>query len=469
MRADYETLRQRHVAAATVLLPEHLERIMWPAERLRAERQLRLRRLLTFAMEHSSWHRERLAHCDPDRITEEDLGRVPVMATDDLMANFDAIVTDPALSLDLVESHLATLTHDAYLLDRYHAVESGGSSGRRGVFVYDWDAWTVCYLSLRRYSFRALGGDRDWGTGPVVMAKIGAARALHISSALGQTFSSPDLVIHRFPMTMPIGEMVAGLNSLQPQVLEGYSSALYQLVHEARAGRLRIAPRRISAISEPLLPEIRAALEETWQTTVLNVWGCSEAGGCAASCGEGPGMHLSDDLLLIEPVDVDGRPVAPGVRSAKVFLTNLYNFALPLIRYEITDEVTLMDGPCACGSQHRRIQDIRGRLDDTFHYPGGRSVHPYVFEVALAGERNLVEYQVHQTPRGARITLVCQGGVDIERLRSKVSNGLSKLGINEPEVQIASLERLDRLASGKLKRFIPLAKAGREEKHRSSG
>jgi phenylacetate-coenzyme A ligase PaaK-like adenylate-forming protein len=157
------------------------------------------------------------------------------------------------------------------------------------------------------------------GTAPVVMAKIGAARALHISSAIGQTFSSPNLVIHRFPMTMPIEEMVAGLNSLQPHVLEGYSSALYQLVHEARAGRLRIAPRRISAISEPLLPEIRVGLEETFEATVLNVWGCSEAGGCAASCGEGPGMHLNDGLLLIEPVDADGRPVPPACAQPRCF------------------------------------------------------------------------------------------------------------------------------------------------------
>jgi phenylacetate-CoA ligase len=151
------------------------------------------------------------------------------------------------------------------------------------------------------------------------------------------------------------------------------------------------------------------------------------------------------------------------VRSAKVFLTNLYNLTLPLIRYEITDEVTLMDEPCACNSPHRRIQDIRGRLDDTFHYPGGRNVHPYVFEVALAGDRNVVEYQVRQTPRGAQITVVRQGQVDGERLRGKVIDGLSRLGIDEPEVQIVMVARVDRLASGKLKRFVPLAEAGGEQ------
>jgi hypothetical protein len=128
-------------------------------------------------------------------------------------------------------------------------------------------------------------------------------------------------------------------------------------------------------------------------------------------------MHLTDDLLLIEPVDAAGRPVPVGVPSAKVYLTNLYNLTLPLIRYEITDEVTLLDEPCACGSRHRHIEDIRGRNEDGFVYPDGRSVHPYVFESALAGERNVVEYQVLQTRRGASVAVVCQGEVDLEELR----------------------------------------------------
>jgi phenylacetate-coenzyme A ligase PaaK-like adenylate-forming protein len=168
-------------------------------------------------------------------------------------------------------------------------------------------------------------------------------------------------------------------------------------------------------------------------------------------------MHLTDDLLLLEPVDAAGRPVPAGVSSAKVYLTNLYNLTVPLIRYEITDEVTLLDEPCGCGSQHRRIEDIRGRHDDGFVYPESRSVHPYVFESALAGERNLVEYQIRQTRRGASIAVVCRGEVDLEQLRVKVSDGLAALAIKEPDVHITRVERLPRLASGKLKRFVPLA------------
>ena len=79
------------------------------------------------------------------------------------------------------------------------------------------------------------------------------------------------------------------------------------------------------------------------------------------SCSAGRGMHLSDDLFVIEPVDGQGDPVPPGERAAKVYVTNLYNRVQPLIRYELTDEITVLDGPCPCGVTLLRIDDIQGR------------------------------------------------------------------------------------------------------------
>ena len=439
------------------LLPEHLARIMWSRECLQAHREQSLRMLVEVAQRQSPWHKKRLGHLNADHLREEDLRDIPVMTKQDLMANFDSIVTDPCLTLDMLENHLAGLTKDAYLLDRLHVVSSGGSSGRRGVFVYDWDGWTLCYLSLRRYSFSKIAQTERAGAKPIVMAKIGAARALHISSAIAQTFSNPSLTIHSFPMTWTIERIVEGLNTLQPDLLEGYSSALFHLAEQALAGDLKISPRLVSSISEPLLPEIRAAAEEAWKVQVLNVWGTSEGGGCAASCGLGPWMHLSDDLLIVEPVDANGSPTRSGVRSTKVYLTNLYNLTLPLIRYELTDEVTLVEGTCPCGSHHRRIEDVLGRLDDSFRYAGGPNVHPHLFRSALAGERNVLEYQVTQTARGATIAIVCNGEIDEARLHAEIVSSLIELGLGHPELRIARVERLERLRSGKLKRFVPLA------------
>ena len=83
--SDYETLRQRHASQYQALLPEHIERITWSSEQLRDERQRRLRALIRVAKERSPWHRERLAHINPGRVTEADLSQIPSMTKDDLM------------------------------------------------------------------------------------------------------------------------------------------------------------------------------------------------------------------------------------------------------------------------------------------------------------------------------------------------------------------------------------------------
>ncbi len=218
---------------------------------------------------------------------------------------------------------------------------------------------------------------------------------------------------------------------------------------------MQIAPRLVRCAAEPLLPEIRAAAEQAWGVPIRNVWGTSEAGGTAAGCDHSR-MHLSEDLVIVEPVDDHGQPVLPGQRSAKVYLTNLYNRVLPLIRYEITDEVTVLAEPCPCGSAHRYVADIQGRLDDVFVY-NGRRVHPHVFRSALARQASVIEYQVRQTQQGARIAVRCGARTDVEALTRELEDALANLGLERPAVEVRTVDRLERDPGlGKLKRFVPL-------------
>ena len=224
--------------------------------------------------------------------------------------------------------------------------------------------------------------------------------------------------------------IVAGLNDLQPDDLVGYASMVHQLTREAAAGRLRIAPKMIRATSEPLLPETRAAVEATWRAPLFNGFGTTE-GLMGGSCSAGRGIHLSDDLCIIEPVEV--------------------------IRYELTDEVTVLDEPCPCGTTLLRIDDIQGRLDDCFTYPGGPTVHPFTFRSLLGRQRDIIEYQVCQTMRGADIRVRCQGGVDTARIAESIRGALVDLGLTGAEVSVATVDTLSRQSTGKLRRFVPLA------------
>jgi len=455
--AAYEDLRQRHLADLATLLPEHVQRLRWPAERLTQERRDRLRDLLRVAKASSPWHRERLAGVDPDRFEEADLAGLPPMTKDDLMVNWDQVVTDRRLGLDLVDGHLAGLESDRYLLEEFHAVASGGSSGRRGIFVFGWQAWATAYAGFLRPSVWDRAVTPELAAAPLRMAMVGARNAT-MTSAMPQTFANPTVDVALFPVTQPIEEIVAGLNAYQPLVLMGYPSMLTLLAVEARAGRLRILPRRVVTTSEPLRPEARRALTETFRAPVANMYGTSEAGPIGVGCFRGPGIHLCDDLVIVEPVDADGRPVPPGVRSDKLYVTAISNPTLPLIRFELTDQVTLLDRPCPCGSAHQLIADVQGRLEDVFTYPGGQVVHPHVFASLLRRDPRIVEYQVRQTPAGAEV-LVVGAPADPAALGRALAGELARLGLPAPAVEGALVDAQERQDTGKVRRFRPLEAA----------
>jgi phenylacetate-coenzyme A ligase PaaK-like adenylate-forming protein len=455
--ADYEATRQRHIEHLLPLVGEHFERVGWSAERLRAERTARLRELMEVAVGRSAWHRDRLRDVDVSRLDEDGLRALPVMGKADLMAHWDAIVTDPEVRLAGIDAHIAGLDGDAYFRDELHAVASGGSSGVRGVFAWGWDAWAAVQLTAIRRTLLDRIGDAELASQPPVVMVVAAENATHFTSALAETFATGAVQTHRFRVGLPLHEIVDGLNAVGGDSLATYPSMLSRLVLEARSGRLRIRPRRILTMAEPLLPAARTAAEETWQAPVANMWGTSEGGVTAIGCFKGPGMHLTDDLVIVEAVDADGDPVRPGVRSQKVYLTNLFNPLLPLIRYEISDEVTLLDEPCACGSAHRRIADIEGRSDDDFSYPNGVTVPAHVFRSLLAREPAIYEYQVRQTPAGAELVLCVEGPVDTEGLAYRAEHALGRLGAAGPLITTRIVEQMPRLATGKLKRFVPLA------------
>ncbi|HEV7215726.1 MAG TPA: AMP-binding protein, partial [Chloroflexota bacterium] len=428
-----------------------------PLEQLHARRDERLRALLRVAKERSPWHAERLRHVDPAAMAGDDLTMLPAMTKADLMANWDAIVTDRRLTLDLANAHVSRVRDEgpAYLLDEYIVLASGGSSGRHGVFVWDFDGWLAWPLTVaplaawveRHTPWSA--GDRE--------ATVLAAHATHASAATEATFAVPGATRAAFPLTLPLDEIVAGLNAFQPTQLTTYPSLLHRLAREVRAGRLHISPTRLASGAEPLLPEARRAIEAAFGVPVFNAYGASETGYMAVSFPGSPGLHLIEDSNVYEPVDEQNLPVPPGRRAAKLLITNVVNQVLPLIRYELTDEVTFLAEPNPDPWTGRRTAEPQGRLDDIFWYDGQRAVHPYIFWTALGTVGEILEYQVRQTPRGADIAVLAAGDLDQAAITRQLVAAYDMLELPNAEIVLRRVSALERLTgSGKLKRFFPL-------------
>lgn len=453
-----EEMREAQFGLLCRLMPELVQRLSWSRERIDAHRTMALRSLLTHVRAHSRWHGPRLAHLDPATATLDDLARLPTMTKNDLMENWDDIVTVPGATLAQAQAALRDMTDQFYIWGDHTLLTSGGTGGRPGIFLYDWTSLTISWAGMAR------GIEQYADTLPQQgcpnppkrrVAAMGAEPSGHGSFVTGRIFDDPNNRTHRLSGWRAIADHIATLNAVQPEYLLCYPSLIPALAAAARAGYLKISPEGILCGGEHFSDASRELVRQTWpQSHVRHCWGTSEGGG-TFPCPLGDGFHVSEDLVIIEPVDGNGAPTAPGERSAGVYFTNLYNLSMPIIRYYIDDVFEMDDKPCPCGSQHQKVRQVHGREFESFRYKAA-TVHPVTLQLAVLEQPQIVEYQFRQTPNGAHLCYRCNGNVDAGRLSERMRDALLSYGLQDPDVTVEEVAYLERTKAGKLKRFVPL-------------
>jgi phenylacetate-coenzyme A ligase PaaK-like adenylate-forming protein len=456
---DYEVDRQRHCAAMGAGLGEEVARLGADPVEIARIRDERLRGLLTHARTHSPWHRERLAGLEVDRLSSADVSALPSMTKADLMEHWDEIVCDPQLDLKQVEAHIERVAHEgpSYLHDRYHALATGGSTGRRAVVVWDFDGFRITGTRSPAWSLSCSAHLGLPTSLPIVACTVGSTGATHVGGAVNACFSNPERATYvSAAASQPMEEIVRILEEAQPVVLGGYASTLQQLAELKLAGRLDIAPAQVVQAGEPFLPEARAAVDAGFGCAVRDQWGASEIGWGGSSFPGVDGIVLCEDLVIVEPVDADRRPVGLGEPAAKLLVTNLVNRVLPLIRYEISDETTMVAPDPDCPWTGHRLLAIEGRRDDLFRY-GDRTIHPHAFRTVLTTHGAIAEYQVRQTEHGADVDIVGAASDTCAALEGSIARALARAGLDSPRVRVTPVESIQRQPnSHKLKRFVPL-------------
>jgi phenylacetate-coenzyme A ligase PaaK-like adenylate-forming protein len=453
MMTDLELMRTRVSGAIGHHLPGHIERLGWDAGRLAVHQRDRLRVLLARARARSPFHAARLRGVDPDRFELADLVRLPVMTKAEMMADFDAVPTDRRLTRDLVERHLARVVTDpSLLLGGYVGLVSGGSTGQRGLFVQTVGEYAGFVASVTRRAMAAAAAAGGLPPEGLVTGIIGAATAVHSSGFAAATATRPPVRMVPVPASLPVAEIVARLNAVQPPSLLAYATKLPELAREQRAGRLRLNLRSLTSMSEAITPAEMVMVGEAFGVPVIDMFvsteglvGHSEPGGTV--------ITFATDNCLAECVDDEGRPVPDGVPSAKVLVTNLHNLTQPMIRYELTDRFTPA-GTSPGGALRARVE---GRSDDVFRYAEA-SVHPFVLGAPLLHAPAVREYQIRQTERGADISAVIDGDFDPATVMTAVERSLREAGLAGPQVRICRVGALDRdPMTSKIRRFVPLS------------
>jgi phenylacetate-CoA ligase len=449
-------LRRLQELAGAMRLMRGLSRAeWWPREKLEGYQRTRLEIVVRQAVAGSPFYRERLGGLVGSGPVE--LERLPVLDKATMMENYDEVVTDRRLRRDALLEWVEQQTGAEALYPGGHRVmTTSGSSGHKGLFVYDREGWRAILAQFLHYS--AMSGVRPRIPRLRVGAVIGAAPT-HMSR---QVAAGVGVGVHRvfpLPLTMPTEELVARLNRIGPGFLHTYPSAAMRLAEEQLAGRLRISPDAISTSSELRTPEMTERIVEAFgvrpfdqYATTEGLWGCE--------CERHEGVHLFEEATIVENVDEEGCPVPPGEPGARLLVTNLYNLVQPIIRLEVADVVALEPDPCPCGRTLARTRTIEGRTDDvlTFGARGGGEVVVYPMHFAgVTRDRDVLEFQVVKEGPLLRVLVVPRAGADegLEvRLRNLVSRRLAELGVREPRVAVERQERLARSPGGKLQMVV---------------
>lgn len=359
----------------------------WSPEEIRALQWRKLKRLLDHAYERVPYYRRRMdeAGVTPADIqTWEDVARLPISTKEDVRAAFPHdTVARGADTKKLILYASSGSTGEPF---RYYI--SREEKARRWAIVFRYWSWAgllpgIPYANLTGEApgafkrNRRLKGVEHWGMRVLELPAFGLYEG-------------------------NVAHYVDRIRRFRPRLMRGYASTMYYLARYLKGAGESLPLQAVLTMGETLYPHQRALIEETFGCPVYDVYG-GEAMEAAAQCGHHRGYHINAESILVEVVGQEGQPLPPGERGQLV-LTNLDNYAMPFIRYNIQDVGTLSQEMCPCGRGLPLLESVEGRLTDIFVTPSGKILVVHFFTLLLMRAEGVEQYQVVQE-RPERIVL----------------------------------------------------------------
>jgi phenylacetate-CoA ligase len=171
-------------------------------------------------------------------------------------------------------------------------------------------------------------------------------------------------------VNMPLSQIIDALNEFQPHLLSGYAAVLKALAAAQTQGQLRIRPTMIGNGGEPLSSELKCHLERVFGVPVANAYASSEHLYMGLTLPGSRGMSLLEDDLIFE------------LHDDHTCVTNLFNYTMPLIRYQMDDVlVPDFDGPAH--HPFTRIREVIGRHEDALAFTNRHGLEDFIHPIVI--------------------------------------------------------------------------------------
>lgn len=249
-------------------------------------------------------------------------------------------------------------------------------------------------------------------------------------------------------------EQLAWLVRRDPVYFLTYPTVLDALVRRIAETNVHLpALREVRTVGERLAPSTRALCREVLGVPIVDAYSAQEVGYLALQCPDHEHYHVQSERLLVEILRDDDTRCTPG-ETGRVVVTDLHNFATPILRYDIGDLAEV--GPaCPCGRGLPVLTRIVGRVRNMLVYPDGRTTYP-VFTVACREAARYRDIQLVQLTRDTlRARVVPDGDLDERALIDALHRVLG----HPFAVEIERVDEIARTPAGKLEEFISYAGA----------
>ncbi|WP_111495980.1 phenylacetate--CoA ligase family protein [Marinobacter bohaiensis] len=328
----------------------------WPREDIETLQWQRLQGMIRHAARNSPFYRDLLAEhgVQAESIdSPAEFRRIPVTTKQSIRNHLDAFISDASSRASLVTA------------------KTGGSTGvslnlyfdepcqeRRNAAQLLADRWAGWDMGMKRASV--------WGNPPVPQGLKQTLRH-HL---LDRTIYLDTMDLN--PESM--GAFVERWRREIPGAVFGHAHSIYIFAQYLQDNGIHdLRPHGIVATSMMLLDHERRVIESAFDCRVTNRYGCEEVGLIACECEQHNGMHLNLPHVYVEFLDANDEPVAPG-EPGKIVVTDLNNFAMPLIRYRVEDVGVYSERRCECGRGLPILERLEGRVADFLKLPTGGQV-----------------------------------------------------------------------------------------------
>jgi phenylacetate-CoA ligase len=421
---------------------QELERNQWLSmDAVAALQHRKLADLLSFAAKNVPYYRalfESLQIPLDGKAAAAEIGRLPHLTKQIVREHHDALVSEDLADNELFANSTSGSTGEAFrFFTDQRSITFRKAAGQRG------DTWTGWRLGDRSVSL--------WG------ASIDAKKAFGLRGRLRDLIRG-----HRFLSSFDLSasmmdKYVDIVRGLKPILFLSYPGPMEVFALHCQKRGIRFPSLEcIVCSAETLWPHQRKTIEEAFGVEVFDRYGCREVGHIASECREHDGLHISSDRLFLEVVDDQDRPCAPG-ETGRILVTDLDNYGMPLIRYDIGDRAVVSErSACACGRGLPMLESIEGRTLEIVVTPDGRQIGGTFWTLLLRSRPGFDQFQVVQEDvGGVTIKFVANSELtqsSLEYFRSRIEEYCG----HDFRVEYAQQEKIDLTGSGKQRVIISL-------------